>query len=103
MVEYAFHPDALLEYAEATNYYLRTASPEIAERFVTLVESAIKAILAAPDRWTVVEKPGTRRYLLNRFPYLLYYRWDAGKKLVTILAVMHCSREPAYWRERSGT
>jgi len=59
MVEYAFHPDALLD------------------------------------------EPGIRRYLLKSFPYLLYYRWDAEKELVTILAVMHCSREPGYWRERS--
>jgi toxin ParE1/3/4 len=102
MVEYAFHPDALLEYAEATNYYLRQASHTIAKRFVALIESAVKAIVAAPDRWPLVEEPGIRRYVLKRFPYLLYYRWDAEEKLVTILAVMHCSRKPGYWRERSG-
>lgn len=103
MIEYAFHPDALLEYAEAANYYLHQASPVIAERFVALVESAVKAIVAAPDRWPLVEKPGIRRYLLKRFPYLLYYRWDTEKERVVILAVMHCSREPGYWNERSST
>jgi len=54
MADYAFHPDALLEYAEATSYYLREASPTVAERFVAAVESAIASILAAPDRWRVV-------------------------------------------------
>jgi plasmid stabilization system protein ParE len=58
MVEYAFHPDALLEYAEAVNYYLLHASPDIAERFVALVESAVKAIVAAPERWPLVEERG---------------------------------------------
>lgn len=48
MAGYAFHPDALLEYAEATTYYLREASPEVAERFVAALESAVKSIIAAP-------------------------------------------------------
>jgi hypothetical protein len=50
MVRYAFHPDALLEYAAATNYYLGAASPAVAERFVTAVESAVTCIVADPAR-----------------------------------------------------
>jgi plasmid stabilization system protein ParE len=60
MADYAFHPDALLEYADAASYYLREASPTVAERFVAAVESAMASILAAPDRWRVVEEPGIR-------------------------------------------
>jgi toxin ParE1/3/4 len=100
MADYAFHPDALLEYADATSYYLREASPTVAERFVAAVESAIASILAAPDRWRVVEEPGIRRYVFSRFPYVLYYRWDAAQQFVTVFAVMHCSREPGYWKHR---
>jgi plasmid stabilization system protein ParE len=74
MADYAFHPDALLEYADAASYYLREASPTVAERFVAAVESAMASILAAPDRWRVVEEPGIRRYVFSRFPYVLYYR-----------------------------
>ena len=37
---YDFHPEALFEYAEATNYYLHEASARVAERFVAGVESA---------------------------------------------------------------
>ena len=40
------------------------------------VESGIATLLAAPDRWRVVDTPGIRRYVVRRFPYLLYYRWD---------------------------
>lgn len=39
MHSYGFHPDALLEYAQAASYYAREASPEVAERFVASVES----------------------------------------------------------------
>ena len=102
MATYGFHPAALLEYAEATNYYLREASPQVAEAFVIAVESTVAVILAAPTRWRVVEEPGIRRYIFRRFPYVLYCRWEAEQERVTIYAVMHCSREPGYWKHRAG-
>jgi len=77
MTTYGFHPDALLEYAEATNYYLREASPEVAETFIGVVESAIASILVDPVRWRVVEEPSIRRHVFRRpFPYVIYYRWE---------------------------
>jgi plasmid stabilization system protein ParE len=103
MSSYGFHPDALLEYAEATNYYLREASTHVAEAFIAAVDGAIAGIVAAPTRWRVAEEPGIRRYVLRRpFPYVLYYRWEAQQQRVTIYAVMHTSREPGYWKSRIG-
>jgi plasmid stabilization system protein ParE len=96
MAGYAFHPDALLEYADATTYFLHEASATVAEQFVAEVEAAVGSIVSAPDRWRVVEEPGIRRYVFRRFPYVLYYRWDAKQDCVTIYAVMHCSRQPGY-------
>lgn len=95
-----FHPGALLEYTEAANYYLREASPGIAEAFVSSVEAACVALVSAPARWRPVEEPEIRRYVLKRFPFVLYYRWEPQHERVTIYAVMHCSREPGYWRHR---
>ena len=105
---YGFHPEALLEYAEATNYYLREASPRVADGFVTSVESAVATsvesavatLVAAPTRWRVVEDPEIRRYVFSRFPFVIYYRREAQHERVTIYAIMHCSREPGYWRRR---
>ena len=97
---YSFHPEALFEYAEASNYYLREASPRVAEAFVTAVEFAIAALVAAPERWRIVEEPEIRRYVFSRFPFVIYYRWEPQREGVTIYAVMHCSREPGYWHHR---
>ena len=97
---YGFHPEALFEYAEATNYYLHEASPRVADRFVTAVEAAVAALVAAPTRWRVVEEPEIRRYVFSRFPFVIYYRWEPQYERVTIYAVMHCSREPGYWHHR---
>ena len=99
---YGFHPEALFEYAEATHYYLQVASPDVAEAFVTTVESAIVSILENPDRYRVVEPPEIRRYVFKRFPFVIYYQWDSQLEQVGIQAVMHCSREPGYWHGRVG-
>ena len=97
---YGFHPEALFEYAEATNYYLHEASPRVADRFVQTVESAVAALVADPTRWRVVEEPEIRRYVFSRFPFVIYYRWEPQYERVTLYAVMHCSREPGYWHHR---
>jgi len=39
---FSFHPEALFEYAEAANYYLREASVRVADGFVAAVESALR-------------------------------------------------------------
>jgi len=99
-VSYGFHPEALFEYAEATNYYLREASQRVADGFVAAVESAVATLVGVPMRWRVVEDPEIRRYIFSRFPFAIYYRWEPEFERVTIYAVMHCSREPGYWRHR---
>ena len=97
---YGFHPEGLFEYAEATNYYLQEASAQVADRFATAVESAVATLVEAPARWRIVEEPEIRRYVVSRFPFVIYYRWEPQHERVTIYAVMHCSREPGYWRHR---
>lgn len=99
-VTYGFHPEALFEYTEAASYYLREASPGVAESFIGDVEAAVSSVVAAPSRWRVVEEPQIRRYVFTRFPFVIYYRWEPVHNRVTIYAVMHCSREPGYWRGR---
>ena len=99
---YSFHPEAVVEYTEAADYLLQEASPRIASEFVSRIEFAVTALVAAPERWRVVEEPDIRRYILRRFPYVIYYRWEPKSNRVVIYAVMHCSREPGYWRDRLG-
>ena len=97
---YGFHPEALFEYTEATNYYLHRASIRVAEGFVAAIEDAVAALVVNPAQWRVIYEPEIRRYVFNRYPFVIYYRWEPQYDRVTIYAVMHCSREPDYWRVR---
>ena len=98
---YRFEPEALADYLTALRYHATEVDdPEVANRFATAVENAIANICEAPERWRVVSSSATRRYVLQQFSYVIYYRFDSAKKLVTIYAVMHTSRRPGYWQRR---
>ena len=94
MATYGFHPEALAEYHAAANFYLEQASPLVAASFLAEVETSISKIRGNPGTWRVVEAPGFRRYLIRRFPYALYYRWESQHHRMTIYAVMHLRRKP---------
>lgn len=42
---------------------------------------------------------GTRRILLEHFPYAVVYRFDENR--IVIVAVVHGNRRPGYWVERT--
>lgn len=91
-----FHPEALAEYEEAAHYYAG-CQQGLELRFIDAVELAISKILEAPKRWRILEED-IRRCLTRVFPYAVLYTVEAD--YVLIIAVMHCHREPGYWRRR---
>jgi plasmid stabilization system protein ParE len=94
-----FHPEAMIE-AEAAVAWYRERSFRAAEVFVRELENAMAAIAEAPHRWPMYEF-GCRRFLLQRFPYLVIYR-DKPQS-IEVLAVAHGRRRPGYWRPRNST
>lgn len=95
-MRWQFHPEALSEYEEAARYYAgRQAGLEL--RFIASVEAAVRQITDAPGRWRIVEQD-IRRCLTKVFPYAILYTIETD--WVLIIAVMHCHREPGYWRRR---
>jgi len=96
---YRFHPESLEEYQEAARYYAER-DPALALRFIEAVEDAIQRILEAPERWRVLDDD-VRRCLTHVFPYGILYTIEA--EFILIVAVMHGSRKPGYWKGRVGT
>jgi plasmid stabilization system protein ParE len=98
-MNYEFHPEALEEFQQASLYYAER-DPVLARRFVESVESAIRTIVDSPQRWRVIDDD-VRRCLTRVFPYAILYTIEL--ELILIVAVMHCSREPGYWKQRIVT
>jgi len=53
--------------------------------------------MGAPDRWRPVN--GTRRALLEGFPYAVVYR-EVSNDEIEIVAIAHLRRRPKYWAGR---
>jgi toxin ParE1/3/4 len=97
-MRYEFHSEALAEYEASTEYYV-ALDPAVAERFVAAVNDAIDRILDSPTRWRIIDED-VRRCLTHVFPYGILYTLESD--FVLIVAVMHCSREPGYWKSRTA-
>ncbi len=95
-MKYVFHPEALAEYAENVRYYAEQRA-EVAQAFINAVEDAVYRVMKSPARWTVLDED-VRRCLTRKFPYGVLYTIE--QDYILILAVMHCSREPRYWKSR---
>ena len=92
-----FHPEALAEFRAATKYYEQQQTG-LGERFANVVEMAVAHIAAAPESFRIIEDD-IRRCLTKVFPYAVLYSIEPDN--ILIVAVMHCRREPGYWRNRS--
>jgi plasmid stabilization system protein ParE len=96
-MKYVFHPEALTEYSEAVQYYVERRL-ELAQAFINAVEDAVNRIRKSPTLWQIIDED-VRRCLTRRFPYAILYTIE--EDYILILAVMHCSREPGYWKNRA--
>jgi len=91
-----FRPAAAADIEAAYGWY-EEQRPGLGEDFLGAVEKAMQSIAEYPDAYPVVHR-GTRRILLDRFPYGLYYR-IAGDHLI-VVACMHAARHPTRWQSR---
>ncbi len=70
----------------------------LGEDFMNELESAYQAIIEFPQTWPKFQK-GFRRFLLSKFPFSVIYRQNGN--LIYVVAVMHNSRKPGYWLNRT--
>ena len=94
--EVSFHKDASAEYEAAFEWYF-LRSEFVASRFAEEMNRAIGIISDAPNRWPTANH-GTRKFLLQRFPFAVFYREITPG--IQVLAVAHGHRKPGYWKRR---
>jgi len=71
--------------------------PGLGQRFLGEVSRCFDQIQSAPKRYQAVQDEA-RRALLRRFPYGVFFVSD--DRQVSVLAVLHMARDPAFWQER---
>lgn len=89
--------EAEVELWESVAYYEDKASG-LGLDFAAEVENSLQILSESPERWPL-RQDGTRRFLTQRFPYLIVYTHKNGN--VWVIAIAHCKRRPEYWAERT--
>ena len=97
MLPIEFHPDVALEVKSSYQWY-QSQADGLGQDYLSELESSIETISELPDTWPRFQF-GFRRFLLSKFPFSIIYK--ASEKNIYVVAVMHNSRKPGYWTERT--
>lgn len=95
-----FHPLAQQELVEAAAYY-EAELTDLGQDFLSLVDESL-SLLEENSKLSYLSHPeiDMRRFVLPRFPFLIYYR--ENEALIEIFAIAHQSMKPDFWLNRSG-
>jgi plasmid stabilization system protein ParE len=81
---------------EAFRWY-ESRSPGLGSEFVRAIDACVALIERYPESHAEVYRQ-TRRTLLRRFPYAVFYVIQS--ETIEIVACFHVRRDPRRWRER---
>jgi plasmid stabilization system protein ParE len=92
-------PEAELDLDEAHLWYHRQA-PDRSAAFLAAVDACPATIRRHPQAFTLVD-PTTRRALVRRFPYAIFF--EIGPREIVVYGIFHGARDPRAWtRRRDG-
>ena len=84
------------ELSNSVSFYERR-EPGLGLDFEEAAREAVRTIQSDPERHPS-QKDGTRRLVMERFPFVIYYA--NLPSIIWVLAFAHTSRKPGYWRRR---
>jgi plasmid stabilization system protein ParE len=90
-------PAAAADIDEAFLWY-EDQRPGLGDEFLAAAHTLIDVVAQHPLRYPVVRR-STRRALLRRFPYAIYFR--TYDEVVVVVACMHGRRNPRRWQVRT--
>jgi plasmid stabilization system protein ParE len=91
-----FRPAAAADVEEAHLWYERQRSG-LGDELLRTLQLSVDEVAANPEAFPIVHRD-TRRALVRRFPYALFYR-VVGDQIV-VIACFHAKRNPRSWQAR---
>jgi toxin ParE1/3/4 len=73
--------------------YLRERNPAASHRLRAAIVGAMQTIAMFPEAGRAQATANVRKLALTGFPYLIYFKVDAERRVVLILAVQHAARK----------
>lgn len=93
-----FTASAEADLAEAFGWY-EAQRPGLGLAFRHAVDVAVAAAETNPEAYAILHRH-TRRVLLPKFPYALYYR--VVENNIVVVGCIHAKRHPRTWRSRGA-
>ena len=91
-----FHEAARDDISDAERHY-SSRSLALGRDFIDAIDHAIARLRAFPESGSR-HSDGSRRLILERFPFNVMYTFENTE--IVIVAVAHQRRKPGYWRQR---
>ena len=91
------HSEAIAELDDAIAYY-DDQKIGLGLIFLAAVEYATDKIQQNPNLAAIYNATGLRRYVIQRFPFVIFY--EELEECLWIVAIAHGKRKPNYWRQR---
>lgn len=91
------HSEAKAELDGAIAYY-EEQKKGLGLDFLSEVERTVSKIQQNPNLGTPYKVAGLCRYVMQRFPFLIFYR--EFEEMIWIVAIAHSKRRPDYWKQR---
>ena len=73
--------------------------PGLGREFVTEVDAALSRVAENPLQYQMIHRE-TRRAIVHRFPYGVFYRIEASN--IVVFSVSHLHRDSASWQAREA-
>jgi toxin ParE1/3/4 len=91
------HSEAITELDSAIAYYEKR-KVGLGLDFLSEVEQYLGKIQQNPNLGALYKASGLRRYVMQRFPFLIFY--TEFEEFIWVVAIAHGKRRPDYWRRR---
>ena len=96
MTSVTVRPDAAADIEAAYQWYESQATG-LGDQFLDVVGEQLHSLESHPEQFPIIHR-NTRRALLRRFPYQLFYRLEAN--VIIVVACLHGRRHPRRWKMR---
>lgn len=95
-LEVRLRPEAEDDLADAASWY-QDQRLNLGNEFLDEVMATLANIASDPLMYPELDR-NTRRAVIHRFPFSIYYRVE--NETIVVIAVMHGSRHPLRWKTR---
>ena len=91
--------NALLDIQESTIWY-NEQFPKLGSRFQKVVKQHVENLKYNAGSYSI-RYADVRCMLIKKFPFLIHFRIDETKKIIEIFAIIHTSRNPKIWKQKT--